>query len=130
MCEKKQPQPDAMYQAGFGLKQEDEILRAAGHDVGLRFHNRSNSIQYSPLLVIMMLEMYSIPDRRSYYLYGTLPPAQNEIMELLRRAKIVVPAQTPPVFGAVPMWEIDGEALRVYANAVCNVSLPEQFWKV
>lgn len=128
MCDKKQTQSGLANEqglAGYG----GDALRVAGHDVGLRFYNKSTP-QYTPLLVIMMLEMYSIPDRRSYYLYGTLPPAQTEVMDLLRRAKVVVPAPTPPVFGAAPMWEVDEEALRVYANAVCNVSLPERFWKV
>lgn len=125
MCDREKK--EAMY--GCGQQQEGLTKVGVLGEGMLRLYNKS-AIQYTPLLVIMMLEMYSIPDRRSYYLYGTLPPAQNEVMELLRRAKIVVPAPTPPVFGAAPMWEVDEEALRAYANAVCNVSLPERFWRV
>lgn len=113
MCEKTQP-AEGMYQAGHGLYLGEEL--------------RIRSNQYSPLLVIMMLEMYAHPERRSYYLYGTLPPAQLEVMELLRRAKIVVPALTPPVLGAAQMWEVDEEALRVYSSAVCNIGLPRKHW--
>lgn len=133
MCDKKQT--EELYRPNDGAN----FLRAergvAGLSVGvsgkgeLKFEGY-NSIQYTPLLVTMMLEMYAHPDRRSYYLYGTLPPAQLEVMELLRRAKIVVPALTPPVLGAAQMWEVNEDALRVYANAVCNISLPEQTWRI
>ncbi len=84
---------------------------------------------YTPLLVTMMLEMYVLPDRRAYYLYGNaIDSAQREVLDLLKRAKIVVPAVTPPMIGAAQMWNVDEEALRVYVRAVCSVPLPDFKW--
>lgn len=90
---------------------------------------QTRSMQYTPLLVMMMLEMYALPDRRAYYLYSNvIDSAQREAIELLKRAKIIVPAISPPIVGAAPMWNVDEEALRVYVKAVCSVPLPMFHW--
>lgn len=118
------------------------VNHATGHAAGrqmdgatftpeLKFAEASTfkSMQYTPLLVTMMLEMYAIPDRRAYYLYSSvIDPSQREVLELLKRAKIVVPAITPPLIGAAQMWNVDENALRVYVNAVCSVPLPDMRW--
>ena len=86
------------------------------------------SPQYTPLLVMMMIELHAFPDRRQYYLYGSLPAAQTEIIELLKRAQIIVPRASPMLPGAVQMWDVEEDALRSYVDAICRISLPEKTW--
>jgi hypothetical protein len=86
--------------------------------------NQASARQYTPLCVMMMLEMYVSPEKRSFYLYSTLPPAQAEILELLKRAQIVVPDRASDA----QLWSVDEDALRTYVDAVCRVSLPTKVW--
>jgi hypothetical protein len=110
-----------------GLKGSGVRFEVSGSEA-MAGRNQVSSPQYTPLLVMMMVELYCFPDRRSHYLYASLPQAQTEIMGLLRRAQIVVPRVVPSLPGAVPTWDVDEDALRAYVNAVCRVSLPEKLW--
>jgi hypothetical protein len=119
MCEKKQnPYEQATGMAQAGMLEE----------IRFRPLNESNSIHNASLLVIMMLEMHAYPEKRGMYLYGQLQPAQAEIIEHLKRCKIIVPAAT--ALHGSQLWTVDEDALRVYANAVCRVRLPEHIWKI
>lgn len=95
----------------------------------VRFHAKEDltkSPSYTPLFVQMMIELYSLPERRGYYLHGNVPPAQAEIISLLRRARVVVLADVAP--GAVQVWTVDEEALQLYVDQVCSVQIPRRTW--
>jgi hypothetical protein len=111
---------------GNGMKAQSATDSYLKSDVGMQMR----SPQYTPLLVQMMIEMYVNPDMRAYYLYGSPPSAQREILELLKRAKIIVPKEAAVAYGASPLWNVDEDALRVYVNAICSVSLPENRWEI
>lgn len=118
MCEKNE----------FGFGQAGQGLARGGEFRFVSENTKSNSIQYTPLLVQMMIELHVSPEKRSYYLYGSLPNPQLEVIELLKRARIITPEQTPLLPGAVQMWQVDEGALRVYVDKLCHIPLPFYQW--
>lgn len=93
---------------------------------------QTKSLQYTPLVVQVMFELYCFPDKRAELCNRayTLPKPQQEVMELLRRAGIVSILSISSNNGVIVQYQVDEDALRAYVNAVCNVPLPTKTWEV
>lgn len=105
---------------------------AIGDSVRAVDAERPRLAQYTPLLVQTVFELYCFPSKREELCtrLHTLPRAQQEVMELLKRADIVRvhEVHVNHSVSVTTTYTVDEDALRAYVNAVCSVPLPRKHW--
>lgn len=110
----------------------EALKRREANECGMQ---ANTSIQYTPAFITFVLGLYVNPAQREYHLrkddaHVLLSEAahRREMIDLLERAGIVRnEVRTDRDFPYVVL-AVDEEALRVYVNALCRVSLPTKVW--
>lgn len=133
MCDsnKNQTRPEQLHGDTIGRMAErglSSVSGAASED--LRFGTASGSNkrapQCSPLLVKTMIALHTNPSEELPLLVTSRYPAQQEIIDILIRAGIIRRYEGVDSF----QCDVNKEALRVYVEALCRVSLPVQSWRI
>lgn len=83
---------------------------------------------YTPSFVSFCISLYVSPDTLQRIKFGNISTREKEALKLLERAGILALVPNPEGWDSPTGYQIDEDALRVYIDALCCVSLPEKKW--